>query len=75
MKQTKDLRVITIATPISLIIVTKAKAADDDEYTYKLAKRGGEMKTSVGIQQTPQAACRGLPGERALVLIVCVASY
>ena len=62
MKQTKDLRVITIATPISLIIVTRARAAGDDEYTYKLAKRGDEMKTAVGIQQTPQAAGKSLPG-------------
>ena len=67
--------VLIIVTPVSLIIVTKARAADDDEYTYKLAKRSGEMKTAAGIQQAPQTAGRSLPGEIALVLIVCVASY
>ena len=39
------------------------------------AKRGGEWKTAMEIEQTPQAAGRSLPGEIALVLVVCVASY
>ena len=47
MTQTKPIRVITMAASISLTIVTKARAADDDEYTCKMAKRGGEWKTAV----------------------------
>ena len=38
------------------------------------AKRGGEWKTAMEIEQTPQAAGRSLP-VGALVLVVCVASY